>query len=66
MAKKPTKPRRIAQLLCPGHDFQSPEHQACLQLAALEPESTRARNLREQRAFDEACVRAYWLALLRD
>ena len=66
MAKKPTKPRRIARLLCPGQDFQSPDRQARLQLAAFGPEPAHAQHLRDLRAFDEACARAYWLALLRD
>jgi hypothetical protein len=63
MAPKPVKPPRVARLLCPGHDFQSRDRHARLQPAVTEPEDPLAR---EMRAFDEACARAYWLALLRD
>jgi hypothetical protein len=65
MRKKPNKPApRIARLLCPGQDFQAPEHaeQMQLQLQAISVEPPSACDLR---AFDEACARAYWLALLR-
>ena len=61
--RKPAKPPpRAAGLVCPGLDFA---HDARLQLQQHAPE--RERELAcELRAFDQACVRAYWLALLRD
>jgi hypothetical protein len=63
MGKKPSKPApRVPQLHCPGQDFQAHGHAAGLQLQAVAAEPDGARELR---AFDEACARAYWLALLR-
>ena len=63
MRKKPAKRApRIAQLLCPGQDFQAPEFAARVQLQEIQLEPQSARDLR---AFDAACARAYWLALLR-
>ena len=55
-AKPPPKP---AYMICPGQDFERYE----ARLQALEPEPEAARAPRD---FDAACVRAYWLALLRD
>ena len=60
--KKPVKPRpRPAYLICPGQEFEQRMFETRLQPVAPEPESARAL-----RDFDAACVRAYWLALLRD
>jgi hypothetical protein len=62
--KKPAKPRpRPAYLICPGQDFERRVFEARLQEVVLEPEPESTRALRD---FEAACVRAYWLALLRD
>ena len=62
--KKPAKPPpRAAELICPGQDFPACE----ARLQPVLPETTAADAFaRELRAFDEACARAYWLALWRD
>ena len=62
--KKPAKPPpRAAKLICPGQDFHSCE--PALQPVLPELQSTDAF-ARDLRSFDEACARAYWLALWRD
>ena len=63
--RKPGKPPPCAaDLICPGLGFQV-AHEARLQLQPLAAGRERGK-ASELRAFDDACVRAYWLALLRD